>query len=473
MVAGRTHHPVWDPDVCLECGACRRACPAWFHEEILDEKDSLRARVARQVPFPNVDGPRAVTACVATCPLHQDVPGYVAAIARGEMDRARAIILETNPLPGVLSHVCNRSCMSVCARGRLDEAVDVRRLKGVAFEGDVHPGSGPRGRSGDEQVAVIGSGPAGLAAASVLSGAGVRTVVMERDAEPGGLLRHGIPGFDLPRDVLDADIGRILEAGVSLETGVQVDFPREIDALLSSGVRAVILATGAGLGRITFRVPELAPSSDEGPVEGTGTEGIVDVVSFMRDVNTGRVKKVDGPVVVEGEGAPAIAAARAAARLGGSPVTLVVARPRSVLATPPATYAMAESEGVSVADGMRIADVEGSARVQGVRVVRCTTSRAGGGRVVPRSMGGTRTLDAALLVSGRLRDPETDGLRHVGGVKVTPVGTIAVDPDTLAAGPRGLFAAGDVASGPRNVVEAVASGLKAARAVIRFLGEGA
>jgi NADPH-dependent glutamate synthase beta subunit-like oxidoreductase len=285
---------------------------------------------------------------------------------------------------------------------------------------------------------------------------------MERDDEPGGMLRYCIPQFDLPRSVLDADIGRIVESGVSMETGVSVDFPREIDALLSSGVRAVIVATGAPVGRISLRVP--------GGVDGA-LPGVLDAVSFMRAVNTGRAE-VAGPVIVEGEGAPAIAAARAAVRLGGSRVTLVVPRPLGDLALPPATLETAQNDGVAVLDGRRIAEVTGEGRAEGVRLVRCGRVRAGGGRSVPRAYEDETTLPCALVVSAGLRDPESDRLADIRGARLTALGTLAVDPATLALGREGLFAAGDAATGPRNVVEAVASGLRAARSALRFLGEG-
>ncbi len=455
MVAGRTHHPVWNQDLCLACGACRRACPAWFHDGMRGEQDSLRGMVARGYAFPGTGGHLPVPACVAACPLHQDVPGYVAAIASGDAARARAIIIEANPLPGVLGHVCNRSCMVVCVRACLDEAVDIRGLKHVPFRGDA-AWTGPYpGRLGDEQVAVVGSGPAGLAAASVLARAGVRTVVLERDPEPGGMLRYSIPDFDLPRSVLDADIGRILRSGVRLETGIVVDLPRDLDELLASGVSAVILATGAGRGVLPTRIPR-------GP-------GITDAVTFMRRASEGRLTGIDGAVIVEGEGAAALAAARVACRLGGSPVSLVTAHLRPLAAFDAQALENAEAEGVQVVDGTVVAGVKGAHRLAGVLLSPCDQVPAGSGRSIPLASGRTFERRARLLVCAGRREADLAGLSRVTGASLTTAGTVRVDHDTLATQRPGLFAAGDVAHGSRNVVEAVASGVRAALSVLRSL----
>ena len=440
-VAGRTHHPVWRSEACLPCGACRKACPAWVEPALRGEPGSLRGRVATAYGFPPGDGPLASPPCTATCPLHQDVAGYVSAVASGDLDRARAIILMTNPLPGVLARLCNRSCTRTCVRAAIDEAVDIRGLKAVPFEADPAALRPARRRGGDE-VAIVGSGPAGLAAAATLARAGMATLVLERDHEPGGLLRFAVPDFDLPARVLDADIARILAMGVALETGTAVDPSRDLDALRSSGVRAVILATGARLATRPRRLPALA--------------GIEDVVAFTTGARSGRIRRLSGPAFVEGEGAPALAAARTAVRLGARPVSIVAPRSQAMLAWDRETLGRALSEGVTVIEGSEVVSVSGAGSLDAVRIAASGTGRG-------------RSRPASLLVLARFRSPDLAPILALPGTGASPAGTLLVDRDSMRAAPA-LYAAGEVATGARNAVEAVASGIRAARAVIRDLG---
>jgi thioredoxin reductase len=189
----------------------------------------------------------------------------------------------------------------------------------------------------------------------------------------------------------------------------------------------------------------------------------------MRRVNRGEASAIHGPVIVQGEGQAAIAAARAARRLGGSPVTLVTARPRALASLDPRGLAAAEAEGVQVVDGTVVHGVEGEGRRVRVLLAPCDQVPAGSGRTVPRATARRFERRVGLLVCAGRREADLAGLSRVTGVAITPAGTIHVDHETLATDRPGLFAAGDVAHGSRNVVEAVASGVRAALAVHRSL----
>jgi heterodisulfide reductase subunit A len=231
MAIVRTHRPVWTEEKCLSCGACRHCCASTVFPELAEEKDSLRGRVAREVKFSKKLEGRPP--CQAACPLDQDVAGYITAMAEGRFDRALSIILETNPFPHVLGHLCHHPCQRTCVRNKLDEPVQVRALKLAAARNGKAPALAPD-QEKDKQIVVIGAGLAGLSAAYFLRRRGHRVTVYEAEAEPGGQLKGKVPQEDL-----DADIDLIRSTGLEIETGQKQDLEN------LPAADAVIVAVGA------------------------------------------------------------------------------------------------------------------------------------------------------------------------------------------------------------------------------------
>jgi NADPH-dependent glutamate synthase beta subunit-like oxidoreductase len=462
MVAGRTHIPVVDAARCNACLTCIHACPVWVLGTPGAEEDSLRAAVARRILFPGLPGGAKsfeVQPCAAACPLGQDVPGYLGAIAAGDVERAMEIILRSNPLPSVLGRVCLRPCTKACIRGRLEQAPDIRGLKHHAAATcgepkEKHRAPGTKSGSAGKAV-VVGSGPAGLAAASVLARGGWRVTVVEKSPEAGGMLRYGVAEFDLPVEDLERDLRRIRAEGVEIRTGVEIE---SLDALAGEGADAVLIATGA--------------ARPGGEFEHTmaGNEGVRDDVSFARDVREGKIAKLGGSVVVEGYGLSAVTAARMAARLGAE-VSLVVPAALDESELGQEGFAAARADGVRIVSPARVMEI----RRRGKRITSVSCAPLSFGRRDPRGrplderQGKPFVLAAALLVHAMERRPDCPWV-FGGGVEEGLGGSIRVDPTTLLTGRRGVFAAGDAVTGPRSVISAVAMGVRAARAIMGQAG---
>jgi NADPH-dependent glutamate synthase beta subunit-like oxidoreductase len=387
------------------------------------------------------------------------VPGYIHALSVGDFDRALGIILQTNPLPSVCGYLCVRPCMHACVRGVLDRPVQIRALKLAASRvvGQVtqEPAGGLGGR-----VAVVGSGPAGLSAAFFLRKSGHEVDVYEAGERPGGLLRYAVGSFDLPEEALDLDIQRILATGVRILTSHPVEPASGPGSLLAGGARAVILALGN-------------PTGSGLDIPGEELLGCRDALSFAREYRDGQGERIDGPVVVAGSGHMAVAVARMAVRAGARPVHLLMRRSRGEAPAGADALRMAGEEGVRLHEETWPVELFGEQRL---RAVRCLPMFYGpadkSGRRWPAGglfadLRGSREIPARVFVAAEDREPDKKSLGDLAG----PLGTLLVDSDSLMTSIEGVFGAGEVMTGARNVVAALASGMRAAECVEAYLQE--
>jgi len=392
--------------------------------------------------------------CTAACAVCQDVPVYAGLIAQGEYSRALAVILSRNPLPAVTGYVCTHLCQARCTRNNYDEPVAIRALKRFAAEhGAVSLAAPPpTGR----RVAVIGSGPAGLAAAYFLALNGVPVTVYEAQDTPGGMLRLA-PAFRLPREVVEADIARIRALGVQIELAHPITTPPE--GLLAAGFAAVYVACG---------YPHDAPLA----LEGAAGPGLYTALDLLARVAGGEKVELGPRVLVIGGGNTAMDAARTARRLVGRPVSVVYRRTRVEMP--------AEEEEVHdlLAEGNVLHELVSPQRVlreagrlTGLACVRNQLGEpdADGRRrplPIPRS---EFTLPADSIVVAVGQAPHAPFLAG-SGVVLRADGAIVVDPATGGAGPAGVYAGGDAVRGPETIIAACADGRRAAEAICAQLG---
>jgi NADPH-dependent glutamate synthase beta subunit-like oxidoreductase/coenzyme F420-reducing hydrogenase delta subunit/ferredoxin len=408
--------------------------------------------------------------CQVACPLGTDVKGYVGLIAAGKFEKSLQLIRQTNPFPAICGRVCMHPCEPECHRGEVDAPVAIRALK--RFVADHQPQApetaGPPVRSDGKEtsgtVAVIGSGPAGLTAASDLARWGYDVTVFEALPVAGGMLTVGIPPFRLPRKVIRAEIDTIAAQGVEIRTSKEVRNPGK---LLNRGYQAVLVATGAHRGL-------------KAGIPGEDLKGCSDALSFLKRVHLGERASPGNRVVVVGAGYAGLDAARTAVRLGAREVDLIYRRSRSELPYPEMA-AQARREGVRIhyhLEPVRVLSRQG--KVRGVvcrRLHSAPPDRIG--RRQPAPVKDSRQeLGADAVIFGMHQEPDLSFLPRRHPFQISRWNHLAVDPRTLATGHEGIFAAGDAVSGPKSVIEAIAMGHQAAASIRRYLqgdgrGEGA
>jgi len=395
--------------------------------------------------------------CQAACPIHTDVRAYVAAIARGDIQSAINIIRAVNPFPSVCGRICTRACETACRRGQVDEPIAIASLKRFAADQtkDLRPGVRP-GPYYNDKVAIIGGGPSGLTAAHDLALLGYRVTVFESQKELGGMLSSGIPEYRLPKSVVKSDIDYILSLGVEAKTGIALGRDVTLDKLLKD-YQAVFMALGSER--------SLFPKC-----KGVELPGIITAVEFLKQVSQGLRPYLGSSIVVIGGGHTAIDAARTCIRLGSKDVTIIYRRTLQEMPAGKEEVEEAEHEGIKFIYQAAPVAFIGKGKVEKVRCVKMKFADKKGSRrskLVPVE-NSEFEIKAEEVILAIGYEPKKDTIDD-SGIFSGKGGRIAIKDETGATNVKGVFAGGDVVSGPYSVVHAIASGKKAADAIHRYL----
>ena len=455
-----------DPDRCTGCGLCQEYCPLEVKSDFnlgLTERKAIYLNFPQAVPNTHTIQ-REEAPCTLACPIHLNVRDYVGLIAVGKFKESLALIRERLPFPSVCGRVCTHPCESQCLRGRfVDDPIAIRELKRFVADYEVRTGDRvdppkPKEDTG-KKVAVVGGGPSGLTCAYFLALKGHRVTVFESLEKPGGMLLVGIPSYRLPKDVLFSEIDYIKRAGVEIKTGVTFgkdityeDIKRDFDALY--------LAIGAH--------EDLKLG-----IDGEDLDGVISGVELLRRINLGEKVDLKGKVVtVIGGGNVAIDAARSSLRLGAREVHIFYRRTKREMPASPEEVEDALEEGVKIhflTSPKRIIGEGG--KVKGIEFVRMGLSEPDEtGRRRPFPLPDTEfTFETDVVIRAIGQKPSSLPELEALGLEVDRRGVVKVDPVTGETSIPGIFAGGDLVTGPSTAIEAIAWGKRVAESIDRFL----
>lgn len=452
--------PELDPQRCINCGECVKLCPTQAIIERQREICRICPGCIKSIQLPKEIGTAARRSCGSSCPVNMAPQSYISLIAEGKFKEALALIKRHVPLPAICGYLCDHPCEEECKRGGIDEPLAIRALK--RFVADREPkreGITRMEKTKGEKVAIIGSGPAGLAAAYDLARWGYGVTIFEALPFAGGMLRMGVPAFRLPREVLQAEIDSIFDLGVEIKYNTCIGKDLTLDDLFQKGYQAIFIAIGAHQGR-KLGIP------------GENVEGVVDGISFMRDVNLGGEVKLGEKVMVIGGGSIAMDVARSALRLRPKEVHIACLESREGMPAHNWEIEEAEYEGVRFHYSVSPIDILGEdGKVAGIKFVGVKSIEVDSmGRIRPittRDSEFSLDIDTVIVAIGQ--SPVTSVIGEGDGLRITELGTFDVDAITLATGRPGIFAGGDAASVKASAIEAMAAGKKAASSIDNYL----
>ena len=476
-----------DKKNCVACGRCVEYCPAGAvklgqklctkHGEQQYPKQVLPDTTKWGKHMWNEDYrdrnrincyPTGTAPCKTACPAHIAVQGYLKKAAEGKYREALELIKRENPFPAVCGRVCNRRCEDACTRGTIDRPIAIDEVKKFISEQDLNAETrfipeivvaSNRGRW-KEKIAIIGGGPSGLSCAYYLATMGYYPTVFEKNDEPGGMLRYGIPSYKLDKKVIDAEIDVMREIGVEIRTGVEVGKDITLEQLREQGYKAFYVAIGCQGGRLPG-------------VTGQDAEGVTTAIDFLHDANCG-AKTVSGKVVVVGGGNVAIDAARVALRSGADSVTMLSLETEDIMPASPAERAEAREDGVVLNPGWGPKEVlTKDGKACGVVFKKCTSVFDADHRFAPTyDEEQLLTLDADMVIFAIGQAIQNGALFEGSKVEFGRGNSPVADKLTLQTAQEDIFVGGDCLTGPKFAIDAIATGKEAAESLHRFVQHG-